>query len=285
VFKNAFYFTTGLVFLTLAMVKHRTAGYRTPKPDSMAGQDASIAYDMSVVRFWLDYLAKFTDGQFDVAGKDFIELGPGADLGTGFYLVARGARSYVAVDAIDNASKAPAVLYERMAEVLAGDGLEVDPAVASDPDRIALIHSPDFNIAQVVGDRRFDAVVSFAAFEHFDDIDAVMRDTAAILRPGGVLVTGIDLTTHSRWIRQRDPNNIYRYPDWLYRLFRFKGIPSRLRPYEYRAAAERHGLLDVQVLPKTEDERQTLSGLSRRFRTGQFEPHLLGVMLMARKAA
>ena len=44
--------------------------------------------------------------------------------------------------------------------------------------------------------------------------------------PSNAAVSGLCLKTHSRWIRNRDPNNIYRYPDWLYRLFQFRGSPK-----------------------------------------------------------
>lgn len=283
--KNAFYFCTGLGFLTLAMIKHRIAGYRTPKPVTAEGWDGWIDHDVKIVDRWLDYAREYLGPDFDIAGKDVVELGPGSDLGNGLYLVARGANSYSAVDAIDNVSRVPPEFYRRMARRLAAPPiiLQVDPAIASDPSRVRLYHSSDFDVADAVGGRTFDLVVSNAAFEHFDDFDAVLRDVAQILRPGGALIAGIDLITHSRWIRQKDPNNIYRYPDWLYRLFYFQGIPQRVRPHEYRAAAERHGLVDLRVEPLRQDPAQTTSGLARRFRGPDMQPDLFGIMLMARK--
>jgi len=62
-----------------------------------------------------------------------------------------------------------------------------------------------------------------------------------------LLVADIDLMTHSRWIREADPNNIYRYPKWLYDLFYFPGIPNRNRPGDYQAAFERNGWPRVSV--------------------------------------
>jgi hypothetical protein len=62
-------------------------------------------------------------------------------------------------------------------------------------------------------------------------------------------VAEIDLKTHSRWIRDHDPNNIYRYSNAIYRALWFRGIPNRVRPYEYRAIFEAHGWTNVRITP------------------------------------
>lgn len=96
-------------------------------------------------------------------------------------------------------------------------------------------------------DGHHDIVVSNAAFEHFDDVERTVSPLQQVVRPGGVALIGVDLQTHSRWIRERDPNNIYRYPESLYRLFSFPGQPNRLRPQAYRTLFERHGWQDVTL--------------------------------------
>ena len=88
------------------------------------------------------------------------------------------------------------------------------------------------------------------------DVDSTVSQLAKVVRPGGKIVAVIDLQTHSRWIREKDPNNIYRYPRWLYRLFYFPGQPNRVRPAQYRACFERHGWRDVAIAAtKTFDAR------------------------------
>ena len=66
---------------------------------------------------------------------------------------------------------------------------------------------------------------------------------------GWTLSVHIDLETHSRWIRDKDPANIYRYPRWLYRLFHFPGQPNRLRPADYRQAFINAGWKNVRTSP------------------------------------
>ena len=63
-----------------------------------------------------------------------------------------------------------------------------------------------------------------------------------------MIVAEVDLMTHSRWIREKDPLNIYRYPQWLYRLFYFRGQPNRVRPSRYREAFQRLGW-NVNITP------------------------------------
>ena len=86
-----------------------------------------------------------------------------------------------------------------------------------------------------------DIVFSQAAFEHFDDVQRTIQELSAGCSSNAVAIISVDLQTHSRWIRDKDPNNIYRYPDWLYNKFYFKGTPNRVRPYEYKELFEKYG--------------------------------------------
>ncbi len=84
------------------------------------------------------------------------------------------------------------------------------------------------------GPNSVDLIFSHAAFEHFDDIDATFQKMSDIARPGCKLVSMIDLKTHTRWISDKDPLNIYRYGDLISSLLKFRGTPNRVRPHEYR---------------------------------------------------
>ena len=57
----------------------------------------------------------------------------------------------------------------------------------------------------------------------------------------------IDPITHIRWIRQRDPWNILRYSDRLYRLMRFPGAPNRMLADDYATAASEAGFDSVAI--------------------------------------
>ena len=53
-----------------------------------------------------------------------------------------------------------------------------------------------------------DFVFSQAAFEHFENIYQTFEQISVITKPGAIMIAVVDLKTHSRWIRDRDPNNI-----------------------------------------------------------------------------
>jgi SAM-dependent methyltransferase len=214
------WFAAGLGFLALAKAKHLLRGYTTPKPFGLDQADRCIDYAVGLGSM---YAAALRRRGVDLAGREVLELGPGSDLGVGLHLLRQGAARYLGFDRHDLASQAPAAFYERMA----ARGLA---------DLAAL-------------GQRFDVVVSNAAFEHFDDVGRTVAQLGQVVRPGGVALISVDLQTHSRWIRERDPNNIYRYPPWLYRLFAFPGQPNRVRPGAYRAFFEQQGWQGVELVP------------------------------------
>jgi cyclopropane fatty-acyl-phospholipid synthase-like methyltransferase len=150
-----------------------------------------------------------------------LELGPGDYLFAGEVLLGRGCQSYAAIDAF------------RLASVV--------------PQGVQYLIDSLFRVDQAVGEKRFDRFLSCAAFEHFDDVADTLRRLTKTAKPGALLSILVDFKTHSRWIREVDPNNIYRYPDWLYRLFHFRGQPNRVRPNQYVKILKALGWTDIAL--------------------------------------
>jgi SAM-dependent methyltransferase len=232
---NAFYYFAGIGFLALAKAKHVLSGYSTPKPFSLNETDRCIDYDLRVANDLLAQLARYGGS---IEGAHVLELGPGSDLGVGLYLVGKGAASYTAFDRHNLAERVPEEFYARFA---------ARASVPADMQRVRYVAREDFDLTKALEPESIDVVFSNAAFEHFDDVETTVRQLTRVVKPGGKIVAIIDLQTHSRWIRDKDPNNIYRYPRWLYRLFYFPGQPNRVRPAEYRSFFERNGWIDVAV--------------------------------------
>ncbi len=107
----------------------------------------------------------------------------------------------------------------------------------------------DFDIPRLTGGRRFDLIVSCAAFEHYDDVADTIRGLSRVAKSGCRTLHIIDFQTHSRWIREKDPNNIYRYREGFYRLFRFPGQPNRQRPETFVTLFSEAGWQDVSFTP------------------------------------
>lgn len=267
------FYTAGLGFLALAKAKNVLTGYSTPKPFAIDETDRCIDYAVGLGEKYIRFLRL---RGIDITGRRILELGPGSDLGVGLHLIRQGAGGYVGFDRNNLAGRVPDSFYARMA----GRGL-ADPEALRD-GRVAYAVDGNFDVGTVTG--RFDIVVSNAAFEHFDDVERTVRQLRHVMRPGGVAVISVDLQTHSRWIRERDPNNIYRYPEALYRLFSFPGQPNRLRPWAYRAFFERHGWQDVALTPHDRVEPALAARLARPFRDDE-QADWLSFTLFARKAA
>ena len=89
--RNRLYHLIGLGMLAMNSWRHRIQGYKTPRP--WFSQDASriLEYDRAVYTNWRRHLDDYLQFDFDLEGRNVVELGPGTDLGTGLLWLADGA--------------------------------------------------------------------------------------------------------------------------------------------------------------------------------------------------
>jgi len=258
--RNQFYFLAGLLFLALAKTKSLIQGYSSPKVFAISETTECIKYDINVVEEWLSRLRKYHSSteRCNLDGKRVLELGPGSDLGVGLYLLSKNVEEYNAVDINNLVQTVPDAFYEELFTYLAEHNNNVDKQfLRKELDRTKVgrngklnyVCRNDFDISSALGDRKIDLVFSQAAFEHFDDIEKSIESLSHVVTKGATAIILIDLKTHSRWIRDKDPLNIYRYQEWLYNLFNFSGIPNRVRPYQYKKAFEKHGFGNIIIEP------------------------------------
>jgi SAM-dependent methyltransferase len=293
------YYLAGLALMLLNKIRHAIRGYKTPRPFSSKHADLTANYSHEIVRHWLSFLLAYTNRtEADILrGKNVVELGPGGDLGAGLSLLARGAGSYKALDANPLAFSAPDEAYHKLFELLRKEGLSFDTEdlikelrgalFSGGSERMKYICRKDFDLLAALGRDSADLVFSQAAFEHFDEPEKVISQLSETAKSGAVLVTEIDLKTHTRWIRDADPQNIYRYGESLYRGLSFMGSPNRLRPRDYRVMLEKHGWYNVEILPLSKLDAsyvQDLRGsLNQRFRDPVNDMEYLSIMLCATK--
>lgn len=257
-FSHLFYYWLGIAVQAAKKIKHCiVSGYTSPRSFSSASFEQAVEHDVSVVARWTEYLSIYT-GDASVKGKKVLELGPGPDLGTGMILVWKGAKQYTAVDAYPLALKASGRLYELLLEYLEDSGrgaVTLDFLRASLHDAV----TKRDGVLRYCVDERFtfngieqnsaDIVFSNAAFEHFDDVAATLRQLSRIVVSGGVLIALIDLLTHHPWLRARDPLNIYRYSKGVYNCMRYEASPNRVRPHAYEALLKECGWKNVCLYP------------------------------------
>lgn len=291
------YKTIGAAFLALNRARYALHGYRDPRPFPASDFDRACRYDLAVVAAWLRFLEEYLGAPARLEGLSVLELGPGADLGVGVTLLALGADRYSAMDVNPLAASVPETFYRHLARKIADRWpeaagrteelrREIDLAAQGASDRLRYVCRRDFDLAYF-GAGSIDLTVSHAALEHFDDPAATFGQLLQVVRPDGLLVAQIDLQTHTRWIRERDPLNLYRYSDAWYRAWRFRGAPNRVRPHEYVRMLAASGWRDVRVMPDLvlpdAHVREMLPRLSPRFRLEENRMEWLTVYLCARR--
>lgn len=291
---NCFYWIVGVVFLLLSKVRSALRGYRSPKPFPASESIRAAKYDIAVVDAWLNHLAAYA-GMNSLAGKSVLELGPGSDLGTGLYLLSKEASRYVAVDVNNLAPSAPLELYDALFSLTTSsdrnnpDTLlrELELARAGTGDRLRFVFSPKFDLVSSVPPHSIDLVFSQAAFEHFRDFEGFLKGLDVVTKPGALLIAEVDLCTHSRWIRDKDELNIYRYSNRMYSYLTCPGAPNRLRPCQYRAALKENGWVNVMSKPLRVLSEVRCSAvkhsLAIQFRSDQNEMEQLSIVLCATK--
>ncbi|GJQ50606.1 MAG: hypothetical protein HKUEN01_29920 [Candidatus Kuenenia stuttgartiensis] len=293
--KNIRYHLIGAVFIILNYLRHSFFGYKTPRTFSINEIERSIDYDFKAVDSWIEYLRFYSNDEKSLTNKVILELGPGPDFGVGLILLALGAKKYIALDVNKLAFSSTVEFYDKLFERLKERYTNCN--IEHLKETLSKCHKREYTEINYIVDKGFaiskikekvDVIFSQAAFEHFTDVERTLMELSNVVNRGGVLVTLIDLKTHTSWIRDRDPLNIYRYRDWFWNTFKFKGSPNRIRAVEYKDMLEKKGWVDVKIEPVIVVEEEYLKRvkprLNKKFRNmDSSEMKILGVMLMARK--
>lgn len=294
---NLFYYWVGIVFLILSRIKSFIQGYSTPKPFGINEFQRCVEYDINVVDKWITILLEYdkTDRKTILNNKSVLELGPGSDLGVGLYLLSKSIKEYIAIDVNNLIQNVPEEFYNIFFTYLKENYKldvsllikELNKTKNGNNDKLDYICRKDFDIVSALGSRKVDIVFSQAAFEHFDDVNETIKAVSAITRPGAIIIALVDLKTHSRWIRDKDPNNIYRYSKWIYHLLSVRGTPNRVRPYQYKQALEKNGWENIIIKPSTilKDSKYNSikNHLNKEFVEDKNQMNYLGIWLCATK--
>lgn len=292
-----FYYLSGMSLLWINMIRHTIQGYKAPRTFPMDDIQQAIRYDYGVVRNWLKFLHDYSGNTSSLKGKTILELGPGADLGIGVILLRKGAAKYNALDVNNLIQSAPDRFYQELLDFLnlQNDSPEVSPEFLRGQlqatyngrnDKLNYVCDRSFDVTIFKGED-IDYILSQASFEQFDDVEKTVKQLSEISKPGTVFLAEIDLGTLTRWIRDIDPLNIYRYPDFIYHWFKFLGSPNRLRPYEYEKILKKNGWTDVKIIPETVLDkkyvRKVQNHLWKKFRNPVNQMDYLSVVICATK--
>jgi SAM-dependent methyltransferase len=149
-----------------------------------------------------------------MSGKNVLEIGPGHTLEVLEKALASGAKSCTAIDVTDYLSHEQA--EKKQIAYVVYDGREMPLAGES-----------------------IDLICSYTALEHVRYPSMTVKECFRILRPGGILVSVIDLGDHSWYGKNATyPDKVFdclRYPEWLWNLMRWNrsSYVNRLRQSDW----------------------------------------------------
>ena len=286
----------GFVLLVLNKIRHSFQGYKSTRGFSSSLFEKAVFHDLKIVVRWYDYLKKYDATHEPFKGKKILELGPGADLGVGLFLLAEEAKSYSAMDVHNLVKSTPPEIYEHLFDYLKKSGTndallkelktQLQLTSSNQNDRLNYQVTEDFDLS-VFEENNFDLVVSNAAFQQFDNPAKSIEQFSKLVKPGAKFIALIDLKTHTRFINKRDPLNIYRYSDFVFNSLRFKGSPNRIRSCEYESALKANGWSNVIVYPRTQLPMEYLqkvkNSLNSRFKDQINQMQNLTVVICATK--
>lgn len=286
----------GLLFMFLNKIRHELKGYTSARGFQFENMDRVINYDFRIVKRWMDYLEQYEKGAGKMAGKNILELGPGADLGVGLITLAQGANSYNAVDVHNLVKGTPNEFYHQLFNTLKQDPnlainleelqsqLKLTQCNAN--DRLNYQVQADFDLS-ILTNKKIDLIVSNSAFQQFDHPEKTIEQISQLSVPGAYFIALLDLKTHTRWINKRDPLNIYRYSDRTYNTLRFKGSQNRVRPNEFKNMLEKNGWKNVKIFPRLDLDPNYLSYVNQslypRFRSPENKMEMLTCVICATK--
>lgn len=248
------YYLLGLIILLINKIRYGLLGYYKTRQFSASALAQAVIYDFQVVANLKKYLKACGKSLADL---NVLELGVGADLGVGLLMLAEGAGNYYGFDKNNLAGAMPIEFYDALLEkIMADKGAVIADNLRRElfsflndrPNKLHYSYDPLFN-PLIYKNKSINLIFSQASFEHFTDPATTIGQLSEIAKSGTVMINVIDFQTHTRFLRERDPLNIYRYSESLYQTLRFDGIPNRFTLNYYEEILKKFGWKEIRILP------------------------------------
>lgn len=263
----------------------------------MRGENGTALYNINICDLYRKAWKKATGRDLD---GTVLEIGPGANLGTGLILAMEGVRKYYGLDIYQDPDLYAPPTYERARDLLqfvAPERIRApleqlltvrEGKVEFQREKIEYLH-PRQSYDIPLPEGSLDFAFSHATLEHVADPRRTMAALRRVIRPGGLTAHQIDLRDHrndfktpleflkvdaAAWGRE------YEAPDKAH-LFM-----NRWRLGDFRKAFEEAGfeLLSVEVNLRTEVGEALRASLHADFRSHSLEDlSALGVFVVARR--
>jgi len=253
-YNGLFIHVLGFTLSLMNKIRHSIWSYRTPRLFSLNDIDRSVNYCFDVVFQWEKVLKYYTGRENPFGNQHVLELGPEPALGTGVILLALGAKSYCAIDKHELASHTSKEFYERLFEKVKHlPQWETARKIFQEfeetgSDRFTYIYGPNFRL-DVLESNKYQILVTQAVLEHLHEIKDIFTILRQKLSRDGLMIHEVDLSTHTRFLRDWDPLNILRYSHPVYNLLRFNESPNRWRMSDYELILNQLGYKNLRTFP------------------------------------
>lgn len=147
---------------------------------------------LSTTRVFVAYEKVLRDFAFNFEGANVLEIGAGKPLGTGMFWLGLGAASYTSVDRYVEVNT-DKLWQERFNKLLAIRGENVDAEL--ELGKRLFLKQEDFMQSNLPKEN-YDLIYSNAVLEHVADPKKIIAKMASLLKPGGIMLHGIDLRAH-----------------------------------------------------------------------------------------
>ncbi|MDB4939397.1 MAG: Methyltransferase type 12 [Labilithrix sp.] len=243
--------------LLAALPLYAKLNHRSGRGIANESPDEAAAYFQRCVREYFEHLGVAPeDASSYLNGKRVLEYGPGDTLGVALLLYAHGAAYVQCVDRfpVHRLSDHSVRICRSLLGSLEGEAKERaerafvvrgDPASGFDPNAIGYRVTAD----GTSGDHAaYDLVVSRAVLALVNRLDVTIQDIANALRPGGVSVHKVDLSSHG--LDRHRPLDFLAWPDAAYRMmYSRKGRPNRWRVDTYQELVRNTSLRITKLTP------------------------------------
>lgn len=234
----------------------------TGRGGECSSQDELEHYCLEVLNDYLRMLGEvgICDDSF-LKDKVILEYGPGDCMGVALLFLLKGARKVCCVDRFPlRDDKKYHDLYNRM----------VAAHIEPQDDHISWSNTFEHKIFYTASSdgmcilpEKADIIVSRAVLEHCNDLDKTFDNMGSNLKPGGIMIHKVDLTSHGTHYRECLDFLCYSRSQWTL-MTCFKGYPNRCRRNVYLELLDKYGyglLHSESVYGYSPSE---LSGIRRR---------------------
>ena len=207
-----------------------------------------------------DYQKMFADAYGNliehIKDKTIIEYGPGDFLGVALLFLCNGARKVYCIDRFPLRNDKKYInLYKRIIQNNSGGELNDVGWDETVDQRIKYISASN---GLFLLEEKADIIISRAVLEHCNDLEKTFKNFYQNLKPNGIMVHEVDLTSHGMHLKKPLDFLSYLPITWSF-MTCYKGYPNRWRKNKYKQLLKQYGFQLLHEMSRYEYSKEEVS--------------------------